>query len=106
MKRILLISGIVLVAAVGIFVYLGHRKLNDFEPLIKDKLQSLVRHMSDSLYKIEFDSLEADVVESKLTIWNIRLLPDTITADKLKRNGILLTNIFKLGLDKFVIDGL
>jgi len=106
MKRILLISGIVLIAAVGVLVYLHHRKLNDFEPLIKNKLQSLVRNISDSLYKIEFDSLEADVLESKLTIWNIRLSPDTITADRLKRNGQLPADVFKLGLDKFVIDGL
>ena len=106
MKRILLISGIVVVAIIGILVYLHHRKLNDFESLIKSKLQSLVRNMSDSLYRIEFDSLDADVLESKLTIWNIRLLPDTIIAGRLKRIGTLPSYIFKLGLDKFVIDGL
>jgi uncharacterized protein YxeA len=89
MKRILLISGIVVVAIIGILVYLHHRKLNDFESLIKSKLQSLVRNMSDSLYRIEFDSLDADVLESKLTIWNIRLLPDTIIAGRLKRTGTL-----------------
>jgi len=106
MKRILLISGIVVVAIIGILVYLHHRKLNDFESLIKSKLQSLVRNMSDNLYRIEFDSLDADVLESKLTIWNIRLLPDTIIAGRLKRTGTLPSYIFKLGLDKFVIDGL
>jgi hypothetical protein len=62
--------------------------------------------MSDSLYRLEFDSLDADVLQSRLTIWNIRLLPDTITTDRLKRSGKLPADIFKLGLDKFVIDGL
>lgn len=106
MKRILLISGIVLIAVISVLFFLRQRKLKDFDQLIKDKLQSLVRNMSDSLYKLEFDSLDADVLKSQLTIWNIRLLPDTVNVEKLERNGKLPSDIFKLSLDKFVINGL
>ena len=61
----------------GVFFYLKSRKSEDFEPLIKAKLQQLVNDGSDGLYVLDLDSVEVDVLNSRATVHNVRLSVDT-----------------------------
>ncbi len=107
MKKVLLITGGILVAlGIGLFFYLKNRKLTDFNPLIREKLQSLVLKSSDSLYHLTFDTLIADVIDSRLTMSKISLTPDTAVLQKMRDAGNAPKDIFKVSLDSLVVDGL
>ncbi|MEX6687520.1 hypothetical protein QTN47_08465 [Danxiaibacter flavus] len=107
MKKALLIGGGILIAlAIGLFFYLKNRKLTDFNPLIREKLQSLVLKGSDSLYRLTFDTLIADVIDSRLTVTKIVLTPDTTVLQKMRNTGNAPKDIFKVSLDSLVVDGL
>ncbi len=105
-KKILLPIGIIIMLIAGFFFYFSATKLKDFEPTIKDKLQSLVRKASDSLYRLEFDTMEADILQSKVVIKNLRILPDSLIILKLKKGNQPIPDIFKIGLDELTIDGI
>src|SRR4051794_13162621 len=107
MKKILLILGVVIIIfGAGTYIYLKKNKLSHFEPQIRKKLQTLVLDASDSLYKLDFDTLDADVLKSKLIIKNLRLLPDSAVLRQLESKGKKPADIFKLTLNSVVIDGL
>src|SRR3954469_21813540 len=107
MKKILLILGVVIIIfGAGTYIYLKKNKLSDFEPQIRKKLQALVLAASDSLYKLDFDTLDADVLKSKLVIKNLRLLPDTAILMRMESRGEKPTDVFKLTMNSLVIDGL
>lgn len=107
MKKTFIIAGIVIIAiGAGIYLYLKKNKLSDFTPQIKAKLQALVVAASDSLYKLDFDTLDADVLKSKLIIKNLRLLPDTAILGRMESKGEKPADVFKLTLNSLVIDGL
>ncbi len=107
MKKIFLIIGIVIIVfGAGIYIYLKKNKFIDFAPQIKAKLQTLVLAASDSLYKLEFDTLDADVLKSKLIIKNLRLLPDTAILMRMESKGEKPADVFKLTLNSLVVDGL
>lgn len=107
MKKLILIAVIALaVIAVGGYLYLKTRKLADFEPAIKTKLQALVIKATDSLYRLEFDTLVADVTASKVTVVNARLIPDTVIAARLDAQGVRPENIFSIQLDTLAVAGI
>ncbi len=106
MKKYLLLSGVTLLLLVtGFIFYFSVTKLKDFEPTIKDKLQSLVRKASDGLYMLEFDTLEADILQSKVVFKNLRILPDSIIIVKLKKGNDPIPDIFKIELNELTIEG-
>lgn len=107
MKKALIIGGGILVAlGIGLFFYLKTRKLTDFNPLIREKLQSLVIQNSDSLYRLNFDTLIADVIDSRLIVSKISVTPDTAVLQKMREAGNAPKDVFKISLDSLVVDGL
>lgn len=107
MKKAILVTLIVLVLiALGGYIYLKNRKLADFEPAIKDKLQALIIKATDSLYRLEFDTLDADVIHSKLTVVNARLVPDSAVAARMEAMGTRPENIFSIKLDTLAVAGI
>ncbi len=106
MKRIWIIGISVAVLIGGAFLYLKFRGSEDFEPLIKSKLQQLVKDGSDGLYRLEFDSINVDVLESKVYLFNAELITDSsrlIVLDSLKQAP---NDVFKVSLKTLVIDGI
>ncbi len=90
----------------GIYYYLTFRKLDDFNPLIKKKLQTLVHDGSGGLYQVEFDSLHADIINSTLVLSNVKLIPDTVLAAKLDSLGKRPADIFNISVASIAIDGI
>ncbi len=94
-----------LVFSGGIY-YLTCRKLDDFNPMIKKKVQALVYDGSAGLYRVEFDSLHADVINSTLVLSNVRLIADTVLAAKLDSLGKKPVDIFNISIASIAIDGI
>lgn len=105
-KAILITLAVLAVIAIGGYFYLKTRKLSDFQPAIKDKLQSLIIKATDSLYRLEFDTLDADIIHSKLTVVNARLVPDTALAARLEAAGKRPEDIFSIQLDTLAVAGI
>lgn len=91
---------------IGGFFYLKYRKSQDFEPLIKARLQQLVRDASDSLYVLDIDKIEVDVVGSKAKVHKAELLIDSARLDQLLAKGTAPPDIFKASFSDLNIDGL
>jgi hypothetical protein len=107
MKKVLWISGVVvLVLVAGVFIYLRTRKSKDFEPMIKEKLQQLVRSGSDSLYHLQLDSIEVDVLESTITVFNARLIADSARLQQMDLAQEAPDNIYGITLGALQIKGL
>ncbi len=105
-KTIIITISIIAVLIVGAFLYLKVRKSKDFEPLIKAKLQELVKQASDGLYVLNIDKIEVDVVGSKAKVLNAELLIDSARLNQLLAAGTAPGDIFKVSLSNLDIDGL
>ncbi|BAV05707.1 hypothetical protein SAMN05421788_108144 [Filimonas lacunae] len=105
-KIIWTISIIILVIATGIVIYLTTRKSKDFEPMIKDKLQELVKTGSDSLYRLTMDKIEVDVINSTLTVINAHLIPDSSRLQLLEQQQKAPDDIFSISLKALEIKGI
>lgn len=107
MKKALWITGIViLVLVAGVIIYLRTRKSKDFEPLIKEKLEALVSNGSDSLYRLEMDKIEIDVLESVITVVNARLVADSGRLKQLDQAQKAPADIYGVTLGALQIKGL
>lgn len=107
MKKVLWIAGItVLAIAAGVIIYLSTRKSKDFEPLIKSKLEELVRNGSDSLYRLQLDKVEIDVINSTVTVVNAQLLPDSAWLQQLDARQQAPDDIFRVSLGALQIKGI
>ncbi len=105
-KIIIIIVSVIALLIVGAFLYLKIRKSKDFEPLIKAKLQQLVRDASDSLYVLNIDKIEIDVVDSKVKVHNAELLIDSTRLTALLAAGRAPVDVYKISLSDLNIDGL
>jgi hypothetical protein len=105
-KAILIIISAIIVLIVGGYLYLKIRKSKDFEPLIKAKLQQLVRDASDSLYVLNMDKIEVDVVGAKVKVHNATLSIDSSRLNFLLGNGTAPEDVYKASLSDLTIDGL
>ncbi|MEO8711992.1 MAG: hypothetical protein ABI405_07720, partial [Parafilimonas sp.] len=106
MKKIWIIVSIIAALLICAFLYLKIRKSKDFEPLIKAKLQQLVKDASDSLYVLKMDKIEVDVLNSKAVISNARLLIDSARLKVLTAEGKAPVDVYKISFSNLNIDGL
>ncbi len=106
MKKLWIILSIIAVIVIGAFFYLKFRKSKDFEPLIKAKLQELVKDGSNGLYVLDIDKIEIDVIGSKLTVHNAALLIDSARLKVLDAAGIAPKDVYKIALSDIIIDGI
>src|SRR5690606_2118361 len=104
-KRLIIIPLILIAIAAAVFIYLKQTKLQDFEPQIIDKLAELVREGTDGLYKLEVGSLEIDLIDSRISLVNARLLPDSVTLLKFERENRAPNDVIILSVDKLNIEG-
>ena len=105
-KIIIIVVSIIAVLIIGAFFYLKIRKSKDFEPLIKAKLQELVKDASDSLYVLNIDKIEVDIVGSKAKVHNAVLLIDSTRLNELIASGNAPADLYKVSLSALNIDGL
>lgn len=78
----------------------------DIRPQIILKLQQLVKQGSDGLYNLSIKEVEPDILNSKLDVKNIVLLPDTTVLQNLERQQKAPDDVFKISCNSLHIDGL
>lgn len=106
MKKLLIVIGVILALGLALFFYLRDRKLSDFEPQIISRLAELVRNGTDSLYRLEIGNLEVDILNSRVTLLDARLFPDSAVLEKLDLVKNAPNEIIFLEVDRLNIEGI
>ena len=106
MKKLGIFFIILALVLAGGFFYLKSRKSADFEPLIKSKLQALVKNGTDGLYYLDMDKIEIDIIASTIIVMNARLSPDSVKLAAMESLKTAPDNIFKVQLAALEITGI
>lgn len=78
----------------------------DLKPKLIEKLQQLVKQGSNGLYNLFIHELKPDVLNSRISISDASLVPDTTAIKNLTQSKNLPEAIFKIKADSIWIDGL
>ena len=117
-KIFLIITGMVIILAYsGLRQYLKPDKriaaqsvepssLLDLRPRLINKLQQLVKEGSGGLYNLHMKEIKADVLSSKLGIFNATIIADSAFLQQAEKNNKLPDDIYKISFDSLHIDGL
>ncbi|WP_139125827.1 AsmA family protein [Arcticibacter eurypsychrophilus] len=107
MKRYITFIGVALITMVfASLLYLKFRKLDDFEPQIKGKLQKLVHDASKGLYRLDIEKINADIVGSKVILSNVSLKYDSLVYVKLRVAKQAPADVFNIHLNSLALDGI
>ena len=98
-------AAILIVAVGAVYFYLRSKRLTDFEPLIREKIQSLVKEGSKGLYHIDIGKIDIDVLASKVLLENIHLGYDTVLY-KQQDSATAPGDLFDVSVSRLEIDGL
>ncbi len=105
-KSFLIVFASLLCVGIGLFFFLKHRKLDDFQPGLKQHLQKLVRQASQGLYTIEADKVNIDIINSRVILSNVTIKHDSLVYQQLLKEKKAPADLFKLHLTSLAIDGL
>ncbi|EOR95381.1 hypothetical protein ADIARSV_1382 [Arcticibacter svalbardensis MN12-7] len=107
MKRYITFIGVALITLViASLLYLKFRKLDDFEPQIKGKLQKLVHDASKGLYRLDIEKINADIVGSKVIFSNVNIRYDSLVYVKLRAAKQAPADVFNIHLNSLALDGI
>lgn len=105
MKKLFIVIACLAVVAALLFFFVFRKKHQPaVDQEIAKRLVLLVRDGSNGLYNLEMDSLVADVIDSKLTVYKARLRPDTTVYDSLLLLRKAPPDLFDVQIDQFSID--
>lgn len=102
---VIIIACLAIVFVLGLF-YFKARNLEDFDPLIKEKLQDIVMNGTDGLYRLRYDSLKSDVYGGTVILKNVHVFPDSARLLHLDSIHMKPADIFDFTLTTLAIDGL
>jgi hypothetical protein len=94
-RIVLIFAALVLIAGFFINLY--------FSPILGNTVKSTVLSSSDSLYKINFTQADLHILQGKIVIFNIDLVPDTAVYNQLKKLSIAPNNLYRLHIKKLVL---
>jgi len=107
MRKNILFAGIAIAILIaGVLLYFKFRKLDDFEPQIKAKLQKVVNDASGGLYKLEVEKINADVVNSRIILSKVRISYDSVVYKQMREAKDAPADVFDINLSSLAIDGL
>ncbi|WP_407426760.1 hypothetical protein [Arcticibacter sp.] len=107
MRKNILVAGIAIIILIaGALFYFKFRKLDDFEPLIKAKLQKIVHDASGGLYKLDVEKINADVVNSRIILSKVRISYDSVVYKQMRDAKDAPADVFDINLNSLAIDGL
>jgi len=93
-----IVGGIILILAFGA-MFISAR----WKPILTDKIKEGVYNGSKHLYKIDFKSINLNVITGSLALRDVTLKPDTMVYDTLKKQNIAPAHTFELKLEKLQI---
>lgn len=77
-----------------------------WSPILADKAKSTVLSSSDSLYNINFSDAKLNVLQGKITLYNITLKVDSAIYHKRKRQHLAPNNLIDLHVKKLVLSNI
>ena len=95
-----IVGGLVLILAFGA-MFLSAR----WKPILTEKIKEGVYTGSKHLYKIDFKSINLNVITGSLALRDVTLTPDTAVFDSLKTQKLAPAHVFELKLKKLQITG-
>ncbi len=104
-KKISLVIVILALLTSGVWYYLKTRKSTDFEPLLKSKLQEIVKNGSNGLYSLEVDHVEVDILKSTVDLKNPSLKVDSTRLKFLIESKAAPVDVYNVSLAQLHIDG-
>jgi hypothetical protein len=87
-------------------LYLKFRSSTDFEPLIKEKLQQLVKDGSNGLYKLDVERINVDILEEQIIVLNASLNIDSARLIQLDQQQQAPNDVYKIAFKNLVIEGI
>lgn len=105
MKKRWIILSVIAITVAGVFLYLKFKTNADFEPLIKAKLQQIVKVGSNGLYELDMDKIETDVLRSKVKVRNASLLINSVRLKVLYKEGTAPVDVYKISLSSLKVNG-
>ena len=121
MKKLIIITGLILLIACAGFLYLKKDVLKvpdfkpdnskassslDLRPSIIAKLQQLIKDASQGLYILSIGKLETDVLASKLDVIDGTISIDTTAMQQLDQLKLLPDDVFQIKFHSLHIDGI
>lgn len=76
---------------------------NKFKPLVEEQIKELVLNSTDSLYHIEFSAISINLILSRASLTDVKVVPDTNVFKKLITQKKAPNNIYRIQLDKLNI---
>src|SRR5437763_10800794 len=101
-KKIIILSAIVLFSLLTIFIILADRLI---EPLLKDKLHTLIIQGSDSLYTYKLGRLSTSLLGGKVEVENLQITIDSNRYAQLEQKRALPSLTMQLNLGRGYIKG-
>jgi hypothetical protein len=74
-----------------------------WKPILTEKIKAGVYNGSDHLYRIDFKSINLNVITGSLALRDVTLIPDTAVFDSLKKKQLAPAHTFELKLKKLQI---
>ncbi len=106
MKKWWITATVLLLLTGGTWMYLKYRKSDDFEPLIKAKLQQAVKDGSNGLYTLETGKIEIDIVNSSVVVIDARLVIDSTRLKVLDSLYEAPDDIYKISFKALSVTGI
>lgn len=88
------------VVSLGVVLALGFAIDLYWAPILAKKLKSTIVESSNGLYQINFTDADLDILQGKLSFYNIDFVPDSGVYQQRKRLGIAPNNLYKLHVKK------
>ncbi len=101
-KIIFWILGILILAAAGIFAG-GYYLRSKWKPLLEEQLKAAVLKSSDSLYRIQYKSLDINPATGNLRLKEFKLIPDMEVYNRLVAEKKAPDNLYNLAVDALII---
>jgi len=87
---------------------LGGKKVSDLDlrPLFINRMQQLLKKSSNGLYNLTVGDMQLDVLASTLVFKNVKMEPDSVTLDSLKKNGMVPGDVYTVSFEQLQIEGI
>src|SRR5580692_1826057 len=87
----------------GYYFYNSYLAGIRWKPILQRQLKELVLKTSDSLYRIEYSDFELNINSGNATVYDFKLIPDTLVYNKLVKLKKAPDNLFILNVKKLSI---
>lgn len=95
--------GVSLVVILLLIAGAGEWFSEHYKQIILQKMPGLCTKATDSLYKVSVDNLRINVFTRKVTIYGLRLVPDSAVVDRRQREGRLPTMLLALDMPQVTL---